>query len=103
MKNTGKGNIDMNHDHLLVPSGLECAKCIHFLANENSAAMEKVQNWYLLPSQKSRFCFCSMMLKGGLRQRLPFCSKDVQKIIWMQNAGLWWTGTRLNIRKRLNS
>jgi hypothetical protein len=45
MKNTGKGNPDMDHDQRIAPCGMECAKCIHFLANKNSEAMKQVQKW----------------------------------------------------------
>ena len=35
----------MAHKQLIAPCGVNCARCVHYLANENPAALEQVKKW----------------------------------------------------------
>ncbi len=45
MKKSRKGYRDMDHDPGIAPCGLECSRCIHFLAGEDPDAMKRIQSW----------------------------------------------------------
>ena len=35
----------MAHKQLISPCGVNCARCVHYLANENTAALAQVEKW----------------------------------------------------------
>jgi hypothetical protein len=70
MKGTARGNLAMDDDNGIAPCGMECAKCIHFLGNENSAAREQIRKWSAALNVATETMIC-----GGCRAQggqVPF-------------------------------